>query len=213
ANVLVDYRVRGAAARVVPFQEIWTAIEAGQIDVVQQLVDDRVVLILRERGRELRQTPIGPMSDMEIQGHALDTLASGQGLRGLPTRWIVPGALVVATLVAWLGLTRRWWMGPAAAVVLVAGYAATRPLALDRGLVLPLIVPGMAVLIAPGGALLWRQLVSAHRVRDLEHEIVRVRSELSTTSDALVRQESSVEALEEDLEAARQAVLRSTGAE
>ena len=71
----------------------------------------------------------------------------------------------------------------------------------------------MAVLIAPVGALLWRQLVSAHRVRDLEHEIVRVRSELSTTSDALVRQESSVEALEEDLEAARQAVLRSTGAE
>ncbi|PYM15137.1 MAG: hypothetical protein DMD81_15905 [Candidatus Rokuibacteriota bacterium] len=112
ANVLVDYRVRGAAARVVPFQEIWTAIEAGQIDVVQQLVDDRVVLILGEPGRELRQTPIGPMSDMEIQVHALDTLASGQGLRGLPTRWIVPGALVVATLVAWLGLTRRWWMGP-----------------------------------------------------------------------------------------------------
>jgi len=54
--------------------------------------------------------------------------------------------------------------------------------------------------------LLWSQLGSAYRVRHLEGEVAAIR-------EGLVRQESVVEALEEDLEAAHAAVARSAGGE
>src|SRR5439155_1612050 len=74
------------------------------------------------------------------------------------------------------------------------------------GVVLPAVPPLAAAVVAGAGALLWNQFGSAHRLRDLEGETTAIR-------EALVRQESTVEALEEDLEAARGAVARSTGAE
>src|SRR6185436_20163560 len=80
-------------------------------------------------------------------------------------------------------------------------------LALTRtGLVFPVGPPLVALLVASTAALTWNHFAAARRFRRLEGENVRVR-------DALVRHESTVETLEEDLEAARAAVARSTGAE
>src|SRR5207245_7089451 len=55
-------------------------------------------------------------------------------------------------------------------------------------------------------AVAWNQRPAAYRSRDLEGGVTQIR-------EGLVRQESAVEALEEDLEAARAAVSRSTGGE
>src|SRR5207302_3820 len=70
----------------------------------------------------------------------------------------------------------------------------------------PLAIPLIAVSVSSGSALVWNQLTAAYRIRDLEGEVTQIR-------EGLVRQESAVEALEEDLEAARAAVARSTGGE
>jgi DNA-binding NtrC family response regulator len=101
----------------------------------------------------------------------------------------------------------RWWQALAGALVLVGAQAATVLLALGTAhRVLPIGPPLVALALASVAALTWNSLGSARRFRQLESENTRVR-------DALVRHESVVEALEEDLEAARMAVARSTGAE
>ena len=90
---------------------------------------------------------------------------------------------------------------------MVAGYAAALTLIPGpSGVALPVVLPLAAMLAAGGAGLLWRQVGATRRLRGLEGEVEGIR-------DALVRQESTVETLEEDLEAARAAVARSTGAE
>jgi len=74
------------------------------------------------------------------------------------------------------------------------------------GFVLPALAPLGAILLAGGVAAVWQQLDAAGRLQRAETELARIR-------ETLVRRESTVEALEEDLEAARAAVTRSTGTE
>src|SRR3989442_12207717 len=74
------------------------------------------------------------------------------------------------------------------------------------GLVLPVVTPLGATALAALGGLVAGQLASGARIRRLEDENARVR-------ETLVRNESAVESLEEDLEPARAVVARSTGAE
>jgi DNA-binding NtrC family response regulator len=71
---------------------------------------------------------------------------------------------------------------------------------------LPLVTPLGALALAALGGLIAGHRASGARIRRLEDENARVR-------DTLVRQESAVESLEEDLDAARAAVERSSGAE
>src|SRR5439155_467444 len=114
---------------------------------------------------------------------------------------------VLAALAAWLLLAARWWAGLAGVVVLAVGYAAALPLALaTTGLALPVVTPLGAIALASVGGLVGRHLASGARMRRLEEENARVR-------ETLVRHESAVESLEEDLETARAAAVRSSGAE
>lgn len=67
----------------------------------------------------------------------------------------------------------------------------------------PLALPALAIGLACSGTVLWNHFqADAWRV-ELEAQIRRVQGELAAVRDALVCQESSVEQLEEDLEAAR----------
>src|SRR2546422_6641640 len=131
----------------------------------------------------------------------------GSWPRRAPLGWTLGGTLVLAGLTAWLGLVLRWWKALVGVAVLASGSAVALLLSPSLlGVVLPAVPPLTAAVVAGAGALLWNQFGSAHRLRDLEGETTAIR-------EALVRQESTVEALEEDLEAARGAVARSTGAE
>ena len=194
--------------QVTPFSELWEAIEQGETQRLRRLVEGKTVLVMTEPpGAALRLTPIGPLSEIAIQAELLNAVHTDAWMRAAPAGWALPMALVLAGLAAWLGLSPRTPAAPLGVAVVVAGYGAA--LALTPwlgGVVLPVLVPLAACLLAGGGALVWRQVLASRRLRGLEGEVGTIR-------DALVRQESTVEALEEDLEAARAAVARSTGTE
>jgi DNA-binding NtrC family response regulator/CHASE2 domain-containing sensor protein len=193
--------------RVVPFLEVWTAIEQGQNERIQALASDNAVLVVAEAGRDALRTPLGEASAIAIQAHLARGLLAGSRLREAPPATTAAVALVLAVLSASLLLATRWWAGFAAVVVLAGAYATALPLALaTTGLVLPLVTPLGAMALGALGGLVAHHLASAARIRRLEDENARVR-------ETLVRHESAVESLEEDLESARAAVARSTGAE
>lgn len=212
-RIAVDGRGRalvGYAAperlKVVPFLDVWTAIEERRAATLQDLVDDKIVLVLAEPARGQHRTPVGPMSDIVIQAQLLNAVLAGSWLREAPLGWTLAGTLVAAGLTAWLCLALSWWKALADVAVFTSGYAVVLLLSPPlTGVLLPVVLPLAAVVVACAGALLWNQFGAAYRLRHLEGEMQGIR-------EALVRQESTVEALEEDLEAARAAVARSTGA-
>jgi DNA-binding NtrC family response regulator/CHASE2 domain-containing sensor protein len=205
-RALVGY-VAPERLEVVPFLDVWTAIDAQQAQTLRGLVEDKIVLVLAERAREHHRTPVGPLSDVLIQAQLFNAVLAGSWVREAPLGWTLPATLVIASLAAWLGLALAWWKVLVGVAVLTSGYAALVVLAPPLiGVLLPVVSPLAAVVVACAGALLWSQIGSVYRLRHLEDEAGAIR-------EALVRQESTVEALEEDLEAARAAVARSTGAE
>ena len=191
----------------VSFLDIWTAIDERRVETLQRLVDGKIVLVLAEPARGQYRTPVGPMSDVLIQAQLLNAVLAGSWLREAPLGWTLLGALVVAGLTAWLCLALSWWKALGGVAVLTTGYVVALLLSPSLiGVLLPAVLPLGAVVVACAGAIAWNQLGSAYRLRHLEGEVGKIR-------EALVGQESTVEALEEDLEAARAAVARSSGAE
>jgi hypothetical protein len=163
------------------------------------VVADRIVLILAG--------PLEETNRIMVQANLLDRILTGTWLRETPFGWALLGCALLSALGAWLWLALRWWTAAIATVILAVAYVVSAASsAFSVGLLLPLAMPLVAVAVSSAGALLWTQLGSAYRVRHLEGEVTAIR-------EGLVRQESAVEALEEDLEAARAAVARSTGGE
>ena len=208
-RALVDFA--GAAlprgVTVVSFVELWTAIEQGRGDVLRTLVTDKAVLVIAEPVRTTVRTPVGEMSPIAVQAHFARGLIAGSRHRELPPVVTAAVTLALAALAAWLVMCARWWLVPVGVVALGAAYGVALVLALvNAGLVLPLVLPFGSLMLASLGALVTRHLASAARARRLDADNARAR-------ETLIRHESAVEALEEDLEAARAAVARSTGAE
>ena len=192
---------------VTQFSELWTAIERGDGARIRSLAEGKAVLVATEPLGLSRPTPIGPLWDVAIQAEVVNATLSRAWLRELPVPLMLLGSLALAELTAWLALGLRAWRAPAAALGVAAAYALAFVVApAMTGLVLPALVPLGTIVLAGGAASLWQQLGSGRRLKDMETELAGIR-------EALVRRESTVEALEEDLEAARAAVARSTGAE
>ena len=193
--------------RVTPFSELWAAIERGDVARVRSLVEGKAVLVVTEPPGLSRPTPIGPLWDAAIQAEVANATLARAWLREIPAPLVLLVTLVLAEVAAWIALGLRSWQAPAAVLALAAAYALAFVVAPSMtGLVLPALAPLGAILLAGGAAALWQPLGAGHRLQRVEAELAGIR-------EALVRRESTVEALEEDLEAARAAVARSTGAE
>ena len=204
---LVPFVYPGDRMKVVPFSTIWTAIESQPPDAIEELVGDRLVLVLAEPSSAGRPTPVGPLSEAAIHAHLLNAVLAGPTVRDVPRSWTLGVTLVIATVGAWLWLRLRWWQALAGSIALVALHGTSVGLGMSRAtLVLPVGLPIVALVSSSAAALVWNHFASARRFHALEGENARV-------YDALVQHESAVEALEEDLEAARAAVARSTGTE
>src|SRR6185503_3715997 len=171
------------------------------------LAEGKTVVLMTEPTTVRRLTPIGPLSDVAIQAELVNALSTNAFLRSAPRGWLWPVSFLLAALTAWLALAPRVSTALVGSVASLLGYGAALTLApWLAGTVLPVLTPLVAMVAGGGGALLWGQVGATRRLRGLESEVGLIR-------DALVRQESTVEALEEDLEAARVAVARSTGTE
>jgi len=193
--------------RVTPFTELWEAIERGEAERLQRLAEGKTVVLMTEPTTVRRLTPIGPLSDVAIQAELLNAMLTGAFLRSAPRGWVWSASFVLAALAAWLGLASRVSTALLGIVAILLCYGAALTVTpWLAGAILPVVTPLAAMLAAGAGALLWGQIGATRRLRGLEGEVGLIR-------DALVRQESTVEALEEDLEAARAAVARSTGTE
>src|SRR5438094_434625 len=106
----------------VPFLDIWTAIDERRVETLQRLVDGKIVLVLAEPAREQHRTPGGLMSDVLIQAQLPNAVLAGSWLREAPLGWTLLGALVVAGLTAWLCLALSWWKALGGVAVLTTGY-------------------------------------------------------------------------------------------
>jgi adenylate cyclase len=178
-----------AGLKVVPLADVWTALEERRAETLQNLVDDRIVLLLVEPAARQERTPLGPMSEVMIQAHLLNAVLTRSWPRETPIAWTALGAAVLAGLTAWLWLALRWWRASLAVAALVLGYLASVPISTSLGgLLLRLVTPLVAALVS-SAALAWNHFASAHRIGRLEGEIAAIRQ-------ALVRQESSVDSLE-----------------
>jgi len=101
---------------VVPFLDLWTAVEERRAEALRTLVEDKIVLVLTEPARGVHRTPVGSVSDGEIQAQVLNAVLTGSWLREAPLGWTLGATLVIAALTAWLGLYspggRRWSVSP-----------------------------------------------------------------------------------------------------
>jgi len=183
------------------FSELWAALERGDAARVRDLAEGKAVLVLTQPPGLSRPTPVGPLWDVAIQAEVVNAALTHAWLREAPLSATLAGSFALGALAAWIALGLRGWPAPAAVVGLAALYAlafTVTPAMTD--VVLPALVPLGAILLAGGVASLGPQLGAARRLKALEAEVTGLR-------EALVRRESSVEALEEDLEAARAAVV------
>ncbi len=210
AHIPVDSRGRALLAFASPppsisFLQLWTRVEEGRIDALRELVEGKIVVLLTEPAAP-RLTPGGALSDAEIQVDLLLSALGGTWVRSLTSVWALVIAFALGTLAALVWLRLRWWRALIAAGLLFAVYAGCAAGAPSAGLLLPVWLPLSSIVLASAGALVANYFRSTDRIRDLQHEVEQIR-------EALVGQESAVEGLEEDLDAARAAFARSTGAE
>jgi adenylate cyclase len=88
------------------------------------------------------------MPGPEIQAEAMSTLLRGFPLRD-PPGWVAPLLIVVlAILPAALGMRLRPFRAMAAALVALLGFAAAAQVAFLEGLMLPVVVPGLGLVVA-----------------------------------------------------------------
>jgi DNA-binding NtrC family response regulator len=193
--------------QVTRFSELWTAIEGGDVTRVRNLAEGKAVFVVTEPPGLSRPTPIGPLWDAAIQAEVANATLTRAWLRETPLPLTLLGAFLLAEITAWLALGLRSWQAPVAALAVAAVYALAFVLApAMSGVVLPALVPLGAILLAGAAASLLQQAGAGSRLKSVEAELAVIRR-------TLVRRESTVEALEEDLDAARAAVARSTGTE
>ncbi|HXE72968.1 MAG TPA: adenylate/guanylate cyclase domain-containing protein, partial [Candidatus Nitrosotenuis sp.] len=127
---------------------------------------------------EWAQRPREGMSGVEILANATNTLLTGQFLRPLGAGWTLAGALTwaLAAATAAFFLPLRW-LAPALLGLVIAWYAAGLALFCGRGLVVPLVLPEGATLLALAGAFAWRQMTTEAQRRQARRLLGRYLSD------------------------------------
>ena len=196
-----------------PFIQIWDAVDRGEMGQLQEWVGGKIVLILSEEaqsGTGQDRTSTWPL----IHANVLNTIVTEHWITTLPPLLGSFAAIIIGGLASWLLLAGGGWLAVAGVIILGLGYVALAAVALWTGiLVLPLLTPLATLAAAAGGTSLWTHLTASHRIGVLETKMHKIQQELAIVREDLVRRESVVESLEEDVEAARAAVARSTGKE
>ncbi len=197
-----------------PFLSVWTAIEEGEVEKLREWVSGKIVYLLPSPAHAAYATPVGQGTSETIQANLLNMVLTKNWIREFSTVWRFVCGLMLAGLAAWLLLGLPGWQGLGAVVALLCGYIAAVFLALPAGgVLLPVVIPVAAVLLAAGVATLWLQYSGRHQIKLLESSMLTVQQELGAVREALTCQESNVEDLEEDLEVARTSAVRSAGKE
>ena len=185
------------------FRDIRDAITGGRLDELRKHVEGKMVLILHAGlASDKRQTPLehGAPGGF-VHANMVNTLLQENPFRPVSTAVTNLLGMGVACAAAWLVLTFQGWLGTVAVAGLAAGYVGMTFAVLASGhVVLPLLGPVSALMLAGGGALGWTTRVATRRVERLESAVLESERELSETRRSLAHHECVVEHAMEELE-------------
>jgi adenylate cyclase len=162
---------RGGAFPIVPFVDLLE----GRLD--RSLVEDRIVLLgLTIRGIDEFATPttgVTRMWGVEVLGSAVETILTQRYLAPAPAALTVALIFSLAALAVLLALLRRPLFAGLGVAALLGLYLLAAMVAVDNGLVLNLVFPPAALLLAFGLALAGRVVLEQAEQRLLRDVMAR----------------------------------------
>jgi DNA-binding NtrC family response regulator/CHASE2 domain-containing sensor protein len=207
-NLLVNFVGQGSVHGFerVNLAELWKSLEQNADDQWEKRIKGHVVVLLVQPSADgSHQSPFGSeLSGGLMQVHALDTILSRRWIHDVPPfpQFIIATLLCLG--ISWALLSRKAPQGVAVAIGGMVMYAliVLATLAYAQW-VLPLTIPVTAGAFVILGASMLGQILSARRIALVEADMLRIQQELVSVREALVCRENAVDALEEDLVAAR----------
>lgn len=203
-----------AALPAIPLSSVWEAIRRGDNRQLAEWFNGKVVVILPHQpaaGSWLLPTGesvTGIAAHVQLLNSLLTDRLIGQvgpmGRIGLP--------VLFASLIAWSLLRLRHSTGLCMAAGIIAAYVGLAVASLTAlHLVLPLALPLTAGLFVVAGTVAWSHVTAAQRLALAERDMLRLQQEAAAVREALGLRETRVEALQEDLDVARETAVRSAG--
>lgn len=142
-RVMINWAGRAGTVETVSFEQV----HDGRWDA--SIARDRFVLIgVTDEMRDLFQTPVGPMSGVEIHAQAAATMLSGRHISSAGGPIALLAALIGAVAVALIGRGRSHWWNWALGALLALAWTAAAIAVFQRTLVLlPTVGPSLALLL------------------------------------------------------------------
>jgi transcriptional regulator with PAS, ATPase and Fis domain/CHASE2 domain-containing sensor protein len=207
-NVLITYAGRWTDGPFpyLSFVDVWDAIQEGREAELREQVAGRAVLIVHAAlESDKRQTPLELTAPGGfILANVFNTVLTESAPRTIPGWMTWALVILLAGTAAWCLLAFPHWIGLTVALLLGAAYlmAAYAGFALN-GIVMPMILPLMALTVATGGALAWTRWLGIGRIRQLEGDYLLLHRELAEKQHLVVQRDTRVEQLEDDLQNAQ----------
>lgn len=198
----------------IPLSSVWDAVQRHDDAALAGWFTGKVVVILpNPLPRSAWLLPTGqPISPIIAHLHLLNSLLTGQHMIQLGTLGRSLVTLALATLIAWGLLRSRGAFSVIVTALAVAIYLALAFAILAGGhLVLPVALPMAASIFVLLGTTVWTHLTAGQRLLLLEQDMLRLQQDSAAVRETLALREHRAEALQEELEAAKEAEARSTG--
>jgi transcriptional regulator with PAS, ATPase and Fis domain/CHASE2 domain-containing sensor protein len=214
AAALVNLAGNGSlsALPTIPLSSVWDAIQRHDDRTLDEWFKGKVVVMLpNPTAHTPWLLPTGQsVTGMTAHLHLLNSLLTDNRIRPVHSLWRFALPVLLASLVAWCLLRFHGSAGLLAAGGAVTLFGAIAFAALPGlHLVLPVALPLIAALIVILGATAWIHLTTNQRMILLERDMLRVQQDAAAVRDALTLRENRVEALQEDLDAAKAAATQS----
>jgi DNA-binding NtrC family response regulator len=195
------------SANIFRLEDLLRLIEAKEFDQLRARFANTIVLLeTRDRERAAWRINRPPLTDYDL----LASLLTGRWAKPGPQPVAIVVACLLPALATWLFLTWKPGRATIGTLIIILAYLGLVFGSLSAfHLVLPLFVPLCGLLLATAGTLLWKQAAAGVQIRLLEQDVQRVQAHLTAVREAVASQESLVERLKEDLEAAKAGMAES----
>jgi transcriptional regulator with PAS, ATPase and Fis domain/CHASE2 domain-containing sensor protein len=203
-------------SRTVPthsFLTVWEAIDSRDRDTLRDWFAGKIVFLQANPTQATHRTPVGSrIAETTLQLNILNTIVRTDWISEPSSAVRLFIAVAMGAVAAYCLMVLPGWAGLATVVGMAIAYPLIAILGLiHAGILLPIVIPLFGLMISSVGGVLSAHLNAKHRMRRLEGTILKVEEDLAAVRRALVCQESSAEALEEDLDAARAQVHATAG--
>ena len=198
----------------IPLSSFWNAVQRHDEATLASWVQNKVVVLLPNPATQRPWLlPTGhSVNGMTLQLHRLNSLLTHNTVCRVGSAGRTAVTVALASLIAWCLLRIPGSRGLLLGFGTLGGYGVATFLLLSAGhVVLPAALPFTASLLVLLGATGWTHLTAGQRMVLLERDMLRLQQDSAAVREALVLRENRAEALQEDLESARELAERSTG--